>query len=52
VTVVPPAEWQDRSREDRPGTAAVIARCLDQVAQAVEQISAIAWDINRRNRGR
>ncbi len=34
---------------DRP---ALIARCLDQVAQAVENISGIAWEINLRNRDR
>jgi hypothetical protein len=27
----------------------VIARCLDQIAQATERISAIAWEINLRN---
>jgi hypothetical protein len=34
---------------DRP---AVIARCLDQVARAVESISGIAWEISLRNRDR
>jgi uncharacterized membrane protein YccC len=35
-----------------PLRPAVIARCLDQIAQAVERISGIAREINRRNRGR
>jgi hypothetical protein len=35
-----------------PWRPAVIARCLDQIARAVEKISAIAWKINLRNRGR
>jgi hypothetical protein len=35
-----------------PRRPAVIARCLDQVAQAVEKISAAAGEINRRNWGR
>jgi hypothetical protein len=35
-----------------PSRPAVIARCLDQVARAVEQISGIASEINLRNRGR
>ena len=33
-----------------PLRPAVLARCLDQVARAVESISGIAWEINRRNR--
>ena len=33
----------------RPG---VIASCLEQIAQAVEEISRIAREINLRNRGR
>ncbi len=32
-----------------PGRPAVIARCLDQIAQATERISAIAREINLRN---
>jgi hypothetical protein len=35
-----------------PWRPAVIARCLDQVARAVERISGIAREINLRNRGR
>jgi hypothetical protein len=34
-----------------PTRPAVLARCLDQVARAVEMISGIAWEINRRNTG-
>ena len=34
-----------------PTRPAVIARCLDQVARAIEQVSRIAWEINRRNYG-
>jgi hypothetical protein len=39
-------------REIDPWRPAVIARCLDQIAQAVERISATAGEINLRNRGR
>lgn len=35
-----------------PDRLARIARCLDQVARAVENISGIAWEINLRNRDR
>jgi hypothetical protein len=35
-----------------PWRPAVIARCLDQVARAVEEISAIAREINLHNGGR
>jgi hypothetical protein len=35
-----------------PWRPAVIARCLDQVARAVERISGIVGEINLRNRGR
>jgi hypothetical protein len=38
--------------EDDPWRPAVIARCLDQVARAVETISGIAWEINRRHGSR
>ena len=52
--------WENASGElgpvpDRgidPSRPAVIARCLDQVARAVEKLSGIAWEINRRNLGR
>jgi hypothetical protein len=52
--------WENASREfgpvsDReidPSRPAVIARCLDQIARAVETISAIAREINLRNSGR
>jgi hypothetical protein len=52
--------WESASREVGPVQGrgidpwrpAVIARCLDQVARAVEQISDIAGEVNRRNRGR
>jgi hypothetical protein len=36
-------------REIDPRRPAVIARCLDQIARAVERISGIAREINRRN---
>jgi hypothetical protein len=38
-------------REIDPSRPAKIARCLDQVARAVERISGIAREINLRNRG-
>src|SRR4029077_13638912 len=52
--------WESASRDvgpvpDRridPWRPAVIARCLDHIARAVEKISAIAREINLRNRGR
>jgi uncharacterized membrane protein YccC len=51
--------WENASRDfglvpDRgidPWRPAVIARCLDQVARAVEQISTVAREINLRNQG-
>ena len=50
--------WERASREvgpvpDRqidPWRPTVLARCLDQIAHAVERISADAQEINRRNR--
>jgi hypothetical protein len=39
-------------REIDPWRPAVIARCLAQVARAVERISGIAREINLRNSGR
>src|SRR5271157_798946 len=39
-------------REIDPSRPAVIARCLDQIARAVERISGIAREINLRNSGR
>ena len=39
-------------REIDPWRPAVIARCLDQIARAVERISGIAREINLRNSGR
>jgi hypothetical protein len=39
-------------REIDPWRPAVIARCLDQIARAVERISGIAREISLRNRGR
>ena len=35
-----------------PSRPAVIARCLDQIALAVERISHIVWEINQSNRSR
>ena len=35
-----------------PWRPTVIARCLDQIARAVERISGIAREINLRKRGR
>jgi hypothetical protein len=40
-----------RLGEIDPWRPAVIARCLDQIAQAVDRISGIAREINLRNRG-
>jgi hypothetical protein len=37
-------------REVDPLRPAVIARCLDEIARAVERTSGIAWEINLRNR--
>jgi hypothetical protein len=39
-------------REIDPWQPAKIARCLDQIARAVERISGIAQEINLRNSGR
>jgi hypothetical protein len=52
--------WENASRdvgpvphgEIDPWRPAVIARCLDQIARAVERISGIAGEINLCNRGR
>jgi hypothetical protein len=50
--------WENASHDVGPGGSidpwrpAVIARCLDQIAQAVERISAVALEINLRNSGR
>jgi hypothetical protein len=41
-----------QDRQTDPWQPAVIARCLDEIARAVEKISGIAWEINRRHRGR
>jgi uncharacterized membrane protein YccC len=41
-----------QDRQIDPWRPAVIARCLDEIARAVEKISGIAGEINRRNRGR
>jgi hypothetical protein len=41
-----------RDRGFDPSRPAVIARCLDQIAQAVETISGITQEINLRNSGR
>jgi hypothetical protein len=54
------ARWENAShdvgpvpdREIDPWRPAVIARCLDQIARAVERISAIAREINLRDSGR
>jgi hypothetical protein len=51
--------WESASRDVDPVPGrgidplrpAVIARCLDRVAQAVGRISAIAREIDLRNRG-
>jgi uncharacterized membrane protein YccC len=42
----------DPDAEIDPWRPAVIARCLDQIAQAVERISEMAREINLRNSGR
>jgi hypothetical protein len=39
-------------REIDPARPAVIARCLDQIARAVEKISGAAQEINLRNSDR
>jgi hypothetical protein len=54
------ARWESAShdvgpipdREIDPRRPAVIARCLDQLARAVETISGVIREINLRNRGR
>jgi len=42
----------DPNAEIDPTRPGVIASCLEQIAQAVEEISRIAREINLRNRGR